>query len=384
MKEGPVDIRARHLPPQPPKVWQFRRYLLHLWERMTPNVVILVLLVIFLLLTFWSRIVYVVQSGERGVLFEMFGGTYIGDSFSEGVHFINPINTFYLYNVRLQEKRDTVVVLSNNGLDIRIQVVYRFRPVLEELPLLHQQIGPAYESVLVTPSVISSIREVIGRYKPEEIYTTHTNIIPGEVFAETRKRVEGRHVVIEAVIIENISLPPSVQSAIVSKHVVEQDLLAYEFRLEMEEKECKRKEIEALGYQRYNELVGSTLNKDLLIWSGVQATFKLASSPNSKLVIAGGGGGAGGGIGLPLILGNQMAFDSAAERPAGVPSTAASVTGTPERGGSGAPATVGVVGAAGASPAAASSAVALPVTSSSGQTAPASPAMRAVDGRPAR
>ena len=199
-------------------------------------------------------------------------------------------------------------VLSNNGLDIRIQVVYRYRPILEELPLLHQQIGPNYESVVITPSVISSIREVIGRYKPEEIYTTHTNIIPGEVFTEAEKRIEGKHIFIDAVIIENISLPPPVQTAIASKHVVEQSLLEYEFKLAMEEKERQRKEIEAQGYKRYNELIGVSLDNNMLIWNGVQATKKLAESNNSKVVIMG-GGSAGGGLGLPLILGGQMAMD---------------------------------------------------------------------------
>lgn len=322
MQEDLDDIRAPHLPPKPPAIWQFRQFLFHLWSRTSPNVIILGLLAVFLLLSFWSRIVYTVQPGQRGVLFELFGGTYLADSFSEGIHFINPINSFYLYDVRLQEKHDTVVVLSNNGLDIRIQVVYRFHPIKEEVPQLHQQIGPNYEKVLVSPSVISSIREVIGRYRPEEIYTTHTNIIPGEVFAETRKRLEGKHVFMESVIIENISLPPSVQTAIVNKHVVEQELLTYEFKLAIEEKERKRREIEALGYQRYNEVLSGSLTHNVLVWSGIQATNKLATSPNAKMLIMG-GGSQGAGLGLPLILGGQMSLDQAAEAVTGSATTPA-------------------------------------------------------------
>jgi hypothetical protein len=35
---------------------------------------------------------------------------------------------------------------------------------------------------------------------------------------------------------------------------------------------------------------------------GIEATLKLAESPNSKVIVVGGGGDGGG---LPIILGNQ-------------------------------------------------------------------------------
>ncbi len=309
MHKGTDQIRPQHLPPEPPPMWRVQRILVHAWEHLSPTFVIFVLLCIFLFLMFWSRIVYTIPAGSVGVLFERFGGTYIKDNYGEGIQFINPINSLYIYNVRLQEKRETVVVLSNNGLDIRIQVMYRYHPISKETPLLHKEIGPDYEEVVVAPSVISSIREVIGRYRPEEIYTTHTNIIPGEIFDEVRKRMDGKHVFMDAVIVENISLPPQVQSAIASKHVVEQALLEYEFKLAKEEKERQRKAIEAAGVERYNQIIGSSLSKDMLIWNGILATNKLAESPNAKVVIMG-AGGKDGNLGLPLILGGQMALDA--------------------------------------------------------------------------
>ncbi len=306
------ESRPPHLQARPPFAWRVREALYRIWLRTAPNLIICTLLFFFLLLALWSQIVYTVNPGERAVLFRRFSGTDLSQSYGEGIHFINPINSLTVYNVRTQEKHSTLVILSNNGLDIRITVVYRYHPELEHLPELHQRVGPNYEQVIVTPAVFSSIREVIGKYKPEEIYTTHTNIIPGEAFREAVERAKLDFITIDALIIENIALPPPVQEAIASKHVVEQQLLEYEFKIKREEKEFLRKEIEGKGFQRYHELLSSNLNQELLVWSGIRATKELAESPNAKVIIIGGGGGDKGGIGLPLILGGQMGLDTTA------------------------------------------------------------------------
>ncbi|MCI5212541.1 MAG: prohibitin family protein, partial [Candidatus Electrothrix sp. ATG2] len=112
-------------------------------------------------------------------------------------------------------------------------------------------------------------------------------------------------------IIRAVRLPPGVKKAIEDKLVEEQRFLAYNFRLQAETQEAERKRIEAGGIRDYAENIAETMSEKVLRWHGVQATLKLASSPNAKVVVIG-----GGRDGLPLVL-------NAGEWPSATPADAA-------------------------------------------------------------
>ena len=76
--------------------------------------------------------------------------------------------------------------------------------------------------------------------------------------------------------------------------------LAYQYRLEKEKSEAERIRIEAQGRADANKIINSSLTPSLLKMRGIEATTKLAESPNSKVVVVG-----SGKDGLPLILGNN-------------------------------------------------------------------------------
>jgi regulator of protease activity HflC (stomatin/prohibitin superfamily) len=73
-----------------------------------------------------------------------------------------------------------------------------------------------------------------------------------------------------------------------------------EFVLTKEKQEADRKRIEAQGIADFQKIVAQGLNDSYLRWKGIEATEKLASSSNAKVVVVG-----SGKDGLPLILGGQ-------------------------------------------------------------------------------
>ena len=75
--------------------------------------------------------------------------------------------------------------------------------------------------------------------------------------------------------------------------------LEYEFKLEQAAKEAQRQIIEAEGKAKANRILSASLTDNVLKDKGIEATIKLAESPNSKVVVVGSGDN-----GLPLILGN--------------------------------------------------------------------------------
>jgi regulator of protease activity HflC (stomatin/prohibitin superfamily) len=112
--------------------------------------------------------------------------------------------------------------------------------------------------------------------------------------------LNANNVELNTLLIRSVRLPTKIITAIESKLDQEQQFLAYQFRLEKEKSEAQRKRIAAEGEARANEIINNSLTPSLLKMRGIEATAKLAESPNSKVVIIG-----SAKDGLPIILGNQ-------------------------------------------------------------------------------
>ena len=191
-------------------------------------------------------------------------------------------------------------VLDKNGLSINVDVTVRFRPIENEIGSIHEKFNGKYVSNLIVPELRSSVREVMGRYTAEEIYSTKRAEVSQAIDTETRKTLEENNIEMRNLLIREINLPPQIKNAIENKLKQEQEALAYQFRLDKEKSEAERKRIAAEGEAAANNIVNSSLSDKLLKMRGIEATLELSKSPNSKIVIVG-----GGEDGLPLILGNN-------------------------------------------------------------------------------
>ena len=261
-----------------------------------PAIFLLVVLVILI-----SKSTVTIDSGQAGVLYKQFdGGVVINEApMGEGFHFVAPWNRVFIYEVRQQELFEQMKVLSSNGLEIQIDASAWYEPVYSKLGLLHQSLGENYLDRVIKPAIRSAARSVVGRYTPEQLYSSKRDAIQDEIYAETKKILEKQNVQLNEVLVRDVTLPNTIKEAIERKLRQEQESLEYEFRLVTAKKEAEKVTIEAQGKADANRILSASLNDQILRDKGIDATLELAKSPNSKVIVVGGEGG------LPLILGNN-------------------------------------------------------------------------------
>ena len=270
-------------------------------QQKTIRLVTFGILAIILILVMSRTTFLTIDPGYAGVLFKRFGGGIDKEKvYNPGFHLVAPWNKMYVYDIRIKEHYEEMEVLSKNGLTIVCELSIRYRALPDEIGYLHNEIGPQYLESIVIPEIRSATREVIGKYLPEELYSSKREAIQVEIFDRTFARLKDKHVFIDAILIRGVTLPQTLQEAIERKLKEEQSALEYDFRLDRERKEAERKIIEAQAKSDANRILNASLTANILRDKGIEATLQLASSENSKVVIVG-----SGKDGLPLILGDQ-------------------------------------------------------------------------------
>ncbi len=263
------------------------------------KIIVPVAIIIFFII-FWTSMTVTIPAGHGGVLFRLFGGgLQMNKTYGEGLHVKLPWNSMYIYETRQQEIAEGMNVLSSNGLEINVDFSAWYQPTISDLAKLHGEIGTEYVQRVMIPALRSAARSVVGRYTPEQIYSTKRDAIQVEIFDETKKILDEKHVQLNQVLIRSVTLPPTIKMAIESKLKQEQEALEYEFKLEKALQEAERQRIDAEGKAKANSILSASITDKILREKGIEATLKLAESPNTKIVIIG-----NSADGLPLILGD--------------------------------------------------------------------------------
>lgn len=257
--------------------------------------------VLILLLLLTSNVFVTIQPGHKGIIFRPFGKGLIKDKiYGQGFHLVAPWNKMYVYDVRIQEAFESMEVLSRNGLGIKVDLSFRFSPVQDKIGYVHDDIGTLYAEKIIKPEIRSATREVIGKYLPEELYSSKREAIQDEIFQRSLEEIAKKNLLLDAILIRQVELPQTLQDAIERKLKEEQSSLEYEFRLDKERKEAERILIEANGKAKANLVLNASLTDKILTDKGIEATILLANSPNTKVIVVGGGQN-----GLPLILNDK-------------------------------------------------------------------------------
>lgn len=284
--------------------------------------VVTALLVLFL----WPSIVISIRPGEMGVLYSRLGGgTVRNETYDEGIHLILPWDIMYIYDVRVQEESRNIEVLTVDGLTINTQISLRFQIIRDKLPALHQDIGPNFRDKVVIPIMNSAVRQTIGSYRPDDLYSTARQKLQDQMLVDAIEEMGRIPILIQGFVVKSITLPQILSEAIETKLVAEQNFLRYKYILMEAEQEARRKVIEGEGIQAYQVLVNKNMTPNYLRYEGIRATRELASSPNAKMVVI------GGKDGLPIILngGDMPQGSSAAPGPQALaPSSAPTQTPT--------------------------------------------------------
>jgi prohibitin 1 len=259
---------------------------------------ILVGLVVVLLLFLVANPITVIPAGHVGV--KDFFGTVSPNELHAGIGLIMPFTRVVKMSLQTLELKEISDVPSKEGLtmDLEVSVLFRIDP--EKADEIYRKVGEEFQSVIVEPQVRSAIREITASYEAKALYSAEREKIATEIFNLARKSTEARGIMIEQVLLRKIGLPKLVADAIQEKLRSEQQAEQMKFVLQKESQEAERKRIEAQGISDFQRIVIQGISPALLEWKGIEATEKLALSPNTKIVIIGNAKN-----GLPVILGNE-------------------------------------------------------------------------------
>jgi regulator of protease activity HflC (stomatin/prohibitin superfamily) len=262
--------------------------------------VFLIILAVAAVILF-SKSTITIGPGEGGVLFQTLGdGINTEETYGEGFHIVAPWNRMIVRKVRQQSISDEMNVLSVNGLEVKVNGTIWYEPELENLGFLIKTKGEDYELELLDPAINAAARSVVGRYTPEQLYSSKRDVIEQEILEEIQIVLKDQYLSVKRVLVEDVKLPSTIRIAIETKLKQEQESLEYEFRLSKAKKEAERQKIDAEGKAVANKILSASLTDKILQEKGIDATLELSKSPNSKVVVIG-----SGKSGMPIILGNQ-------------------------------------------------------------------------------
>ena len=259
------------------------------------GIIAVVVIIIF------SKSTVTIGPGEGGVIFETLGdGINTEKTYGEGFHIVAPWNKMIIRKVRQQSVSDEMNVLSVNGLEVKVNGTIWYEPEFNNLGKLIKTKGEDYERELLDPAINAAARSVVGRYTPEQLYSSKRDVIEQEILDEVKTVLKDQFLIVKRVLVEDVKLPNTIRTAIETKLKQEQESLEYEFRLAKAKKEAERQKIDAEGKAIANKILSASLTDKILQEKGIEATLKLSESPNSKVVLIG-----AGKSGMPIILGNQ-------------------------------------------------------------------------------
>jgi regulator of protease activity HflC (stomatin/prohibitin superfamily) len=315
MKPHPESLDGK----PPPKRYRWWRFV----EHSLPIIIIYLMVATLVGFLIAPNVIVTVPTGHVGILWKRFrGGTQVDPRLlkDEGMRVLLPWDKLFLYDLRLQTTTDTFNAISKDGVNLSATINIRFRLKHDAVPQLHQTIGPDYITRMLTPEIGNRTREIIALYTAEEVYSTKRQVVQQEIRSHTKKMLGqsmlqrseneseyGEHyeislddmLILYDTLVLGLELPATVNAAINRK--IEQYYLVqeYAFRVDREELESKRKQIEANGIRDFQQTVTQGISDSYVRWRGIEATLQLAQSPNTKIVIIG-----SGKDGLPVILGN--------------------------------------------------------------------------------
>lgn len=238
----------------------------------------------------------IIPAGSVGVV--DFFGNVSDNTLKAGINPVNPLARVIKYSVQTHEQKETMQVLSREGLTIGLEISVLYRLDADSAASVYKKIsGGDYENVILAPQFRSISRSVTASFQASALYSTERERLGETIQKELAAAVSPRGIIVETTPLRNVALPTQLTEAIEQKQRAEQESQRMEFILTKEKQEADRKRIEAKGIADFQTIVAQGISEQLLRWKGVEATEKLANSQNTKVIIIG-----SGKDGLPVIL----------------------------------------------------------------------------------
>lgn len=219
-----------------------------------------------------------------------------------GLHFINPLMEVEKMDIRTQNYTmsgvndegtssgdDAIRVLTADGLEVTIDLTVLYKVLPFEAPRLVKETGLDYKDKIVRPLTRTKIRDNAVYYEAISLYSNKRDEFQQRIFASIDSDFKKRGLILEQLLVRNITLPQSVRTTIEQKISAEQEAQKMQFILAKETQEAERKRVEAQGIADYQRIINQGLTDKQLQYESIKAQLELAKSANAKVIIMGRG-----------------------------------------------------------------------------------------------
>jgi regulator of protease activity HflC (stomatin/prohibitin superfamily) len=233
-----------------------------------------------------------VEPGQVGV--QKLFGKVNNNILESGLNIVNPLVQVVMFDVRTENYTmsgvtdegskmgdDAIRVLSADGLEVIVDLTVLYKVIPSEAPRILKEVGTDYRNVLVRPICRTKIRDNAVYYDAVALYSTKRDEFQARIFATIETNFKERGLMLEQLLVRNLTLPASVKATIESKINAEQDAQKMTFVLQKERQEAERKRVEAQGIADYQKILSTGLSDRLLQYEMIKA---ISVSPNSKLI----------------------------------------------------------------------------------------------------
>ena len=247
-----------------------------------------------------------VDAGQVGVM-KLFGKVQ-NDVLPSGLHFINPLLEVEKMDIKTQnytmsgvhdegvkQGDDAIRVLTSDGLEVTIDLTVLYKLLPSDAPKIVRETGLDYTDKIVRPLTRTKIRDNAVYYEAISLISNKRDEFQQRIFRTIDDDFKKRGLVLEQLLVRNITLPQSVKTTIEQKISAEQEAQKMQFVLQKERQEAERKRVEAQGIADYQRIISLSLTDRQLQYEQIKAMKELAASPNAKMVILGKNS-------MPLIL----------------------------------------------------------------------------------
>lgn len=247
-----------------------------------------------------TKCVVQIEPGQIGV--KTLFGKVQDDVLRSGLNFINPLMEIIRLDVKTQNytmsgihdegnrsNDDAIRVLTADGLEVTIDLTVLYKLLPSEAPNLIKETGQDYTDKIVRPLTRTKIRDNSVYYDAVSLYSSKRDEFQNRIFTSIDIDFKKRGLVLEQLLVRNITLPQSVKSTIEQKINAEQDAQKMQFVLQKEEQEAERKRVEAQGIADYQRIINTGLTDKQLQYEQIKAYLELAKSENAKVIIMGKG-----------------------------------------------------------------------------------------------
>jgi len=261
---------------------------------------------LFILLGIITSCFVQINAGNIGVK-SLFGNIQ-NEVLNSGLHFVNPLYVIEKLDVKTQnytmsgvknegtiEGDDAIRVLTSDGLEVTIDLTVLYRVVSADAPKLLRETGNDYRDKIVRPITRTKIRDNAVYYQAVDLFGIKRDEFQQRIYKTIEEDFKKRGLMLEQLLVRNITLPNSVKASIESKINAEQDAKKMEFVLLKEKQEAERKRVEAQGIADYQRIINTGLTDQQLQYEQIKAMKELALSTNAKVIVMGKGG-------APIIL----------------------------------------------------------------------------------